>query len=214
MVLGTLDAAGTAIEEHEVSTDIVEKIDKSLLTRADVDNILSSHPLRPKRWDDYVLENHWTDLEIEAHWHKFPYVIPFALIDRRIIDLAVSFWKEPDDRLLKGYRRLEDIVRKRTGCEKHGNKLFNQVFSISNGLLKWKNVEDGEQAGRLDLFRGAYGAYRNARAHRELEGGSEADFLNEFLLLNHLYRLESEAVDVTAIKNSCPTRKSPESASS
>ena len=204
VVLGTLDAVGTDIDEHEVAPDIIKKINESLLTAADIDNVLSSRPVRPKRWDHYILDNHWNGLEIDAHWHKFPYVIPFALIDCRITDLAISFWKEPDDRLMKGYRRLEDIVRKRTGCELHGNKLFGQVFSVKNGMLKWKNANNGEQAGRLDLFKGTYGAYRNARAHRELDGRNEADLLNEFLLLNHLYRLESEAVDVIRDKQQLP----------
>ena len=47
-------------------------------------------------------------------------VVPFAIVDGRLVDLALSFWEEPDHRLVTGYRRLEDIVRERTGLQEHG----------------------------------------------------------------------------------------------
>jgi len=53
-------------------------------------------------------------------WREFPPVIPFAIIDGRIIDLPMSFWGNPNDRLLSGYRRLEDIVRERTDINEYG----------------------------------------------------------------------------------------------
>jgi hypothetical protein len=119
-------------------------------------------------------------------------VIPFAIIDARIIDLAISFWKDPDDKLLKGYRRLEDAIRKRTSLDEHGTKLFSQTFAGNNPKLTWDHIDDGERAGRANLFTGAYMAHRNPRAHRELESDRDGQ-LAEFLLLNHLFRLEKEA---------------------
>jgi hypothetical protein len=53
-------------------------------------------------------------------------------------------------------------------------------------------LDEGEQGGRVNLFTGTYLAYRNPRAHRELEEYAN-DQLNEFLLLNHLYLLEKES---------------------
>ena len=113
-------------------------------------------------------------------------------VDGRIIDLATSFWEGPDERLLIGYRRLEDIVRKRTGINEHGAKLFSQAFGGPSAKLGWKDLDGGERAGRASLFTAAFMAYRNPRAHREVEGDAN-DQLAEFLLLNHLYRLEKNS---------------------
>jgi hypothetical protein len=109
-----------------------------------------------------------------------------------MFDLAIRFWEGPDDRLMMGYRRLEDIVRKRTAIDEHGVKLFSQAFSGPKAKLGWKDLDESEQAGRVHLFTGTYLAYRNPRAHRELEEYAN-DQLNEFLLLNHLYLLEKES---------------------
>ncbi len=108
------------------------------------------------------------------------------------MDLALSFWENSDDKLLKRYRRLEDIIRERTGIDEHGVKLLSKAFSGTTPRLSWKDVDDGERAGRANLFTAAYMAHRNPRAHRELKTDS-VEQLSEFLLLNHLYRLEKES---------------------
>ena len=94
-----------------------------------------------------------------------------------------------------GYRRLEDIVRKRTGLDQHGAKLFSQAFNPTGGALTWNAVDDGERAGRMQLFTGTYSAQRNRRAHVEM-GSHAEELLTEFLLLNHLYRLEKDSVQI------------------
>jgi hypothetical protein len=119
-------------------------------------------------------------------------VIPFAIIDSRLLDLARSFWDDPDDKLLKGYRRLEDIIRERTGLTEHGFRLLSKAFVGDTARLQWTGMNSGEKAGRGNLFSGAYGAHRNPRAHPELKS-EHAEQLREFLLLNHLYHLEKEA---------------------
>jgi hypothetical protein len=106
--------------------------------------------------------------------------------------LAISFWDGPDDKLLTGYRRLEDIVRKRTGIDEHGVNLFSQSFVIDAAKLGWKDIDNSEQKGRGLLFTAAYMAYRNRRAHQELNEYAHHQ-LAEFLLLNHLYILEKES---------------------
>ena len=111
-----------------------------------------------------------------------------------IMDLALDFWSRPDNSLLVGYRRLEDIVRERTTIEHHGSKLFSHAFNPDDGPLTWERVDNGERAGRMQLFTGTYNAHRNRRAHKELREHPE-ELLGEFLLLNHLYCLEQEAVE-------------------
>ncbi len=66
-----------------------------------------------------------------------------------------------------------------------GTKLFSQAFNPGDGALTWKDADNGELAGRMQLFTGTYAAHRNPRAHREPKGRS-AELLREFLLLRKL----------------------------
>ena len=194
-VLGVLHAVGAEIDEFDVYPHIIKRIDETALTTEDISKVVSSRAVRPQRWRDYVLKRHWTDYEIDAQWHRFPQVIPFAVIDRRIMDLAISFWDGPDDTLMNGYRRLEDTIRKRIDSENYGARLFDEAFSLNGGKLKWMDAPDRAHAGRLNLMKGTFSSYRNVRAHRNSEDIDDADLLAEFLLLNQMYRLEGEAVD-------------------
>lgn len=193
-VLQLLDAHGAEIDEYEVDQDLIDRLDYSSLTQSDIDKLDDARAVQPTRWYDYVFED---DREIKDNgrlWREFNPIIPFAIIDSRIVDLAISFWEGPDDKLLTGYRRLEDIVRNRTDIDEHGAKLFSRVFQGPEAKLGWKDIEKGEHAGRVSLFTGAFMAYRNPRAHRELEHNTHNQ-LTEFLLLNHLYILEKESCD-------------------
>lgn len=193
-VLEVLEAHGVEIEEYEVSPEVIERLDTSSLTVADLEAINAAKPVRPRRWRDYIIEERPGKNRDTTPWRDFPLVIPFAIIDSRIADLAMSFWEGPDDRLMTGYRRLEDIVRQRTKIDEHGTKLFSQAFAPNGGRLTWKDASDAERAGRMELFTGAYKAYRNRRAHRESKDGSDK-LLTEFLLLNHLFLSERESTE-------------------
>jgi len=194
-VLQILDSHGATIIEHDVAHSLLDKIDYSALTKSDLERVENMSPVRPSRWHDYVSERDFERAREGTLWREeFPAVMPFALIDARIMDLALDFWNSPDNSLLVGYRRLEDIVRKRTAIKQHGAKLFSQAFNPGEGTLTWEHVDDGERAGRMQLFTGTYGAHRNRRAHRELRTRS-GELLAEFLLLNHLYCLERDAVE-------------------
>lgn len=142
-----------------------------------------------------MFKGDWSKRESGEVWQNFPAVIPFAIIDTRIVDLAMNFFERPDENLLTAYRRLEDIVRKRAGSREHGSRLFNEVFLSRATKLGWNELEPGEQDGRASLFTAAYKAHRNPRAHREL-GQQSGSQLSEFLLLNHLYLLERQARDL------------------
>jgi hypothetical protein len=185
------------IEEYEVPSDFLERLDNSALTFRDIENINNKRPIRPTRWYEYIFSEHQVMKNDMTLWKEFPPIIPFSIIDTRIIDLAISFWENPDNNLLRGYRRLEDIVRRRTSLHESGAKLFSKAFNSSPPILSWQDLEDdGERAGRAQLFTGAYSAHRNRRAHRE-EGYSDSNNqLAEFLLLNHLFCLESTANDL------------------
>lgn len=192
-VLSLLEAHGAEIVEYDVSAELIERGEYSALLQSDLESLKSVKPVRPSRWHDYVFEEHW-DPDQRMLWREFPPVIPFAIVDRRLTDLALAFWKNPNDSLLTGYKRLEDTLRERIGSRAHGTRLLSEAFGKEQSKLTWKDLDPSEQTGRAHLFAGAFMAFRNRRAHREIRHDSESE-LTEFLLLNQLYRLEEEAIE-------------------
>jgi hypothetical protein len=194
-VLQLLDAHGVDIEEYDVSADVIERVDFSALRQRDLHAIDKARPIRPTRWYDYIIDERFERGDYARLWQEFNPVIPLAIVDARITDLAMRFYQAPDDCLGKGYRRLEDLVRTRINSEQHGAKLFQEAFLGEDAKLSWPRKTVAERAARCSLFISAYGAFRNPRAHRELESDSHEQTM-EFLLLNHLYSLEQKAVEV------------------
>jgi len=190
--LQLLEAHGVELEEVEVSADLIERLDDSALTVGDVERINTTRPVRPRRWHDYILDDDRYSTSRGRVWREFRPVIPYAIIDDRLIDLVLAFWDDPDAKLVTGYRRLEDLVRERTGLSGHGAQLLSAAFLGEKSTLAWDGVSESEQRGRGNLFTGAFMAHRNPRAHQELKADAEAQ-LRELLLLNHLYVLEREA---------------------
>ncbi len=193
-VLQLLEAHGVEIDEVVVKPNIFERIDLSALTQADIRAIERAKPVRPQRWHDYILDREERRGENKLLWRDFPPVIPFSIVDPRIIDLALTFWDDPDKRIITAFRRLESQIRARTGSEEHGSKLMAQALLSDVPKLKWPGLGSGEQRARCQLFSAAFATYRNPRSHREIEEGPEEQ-LAEFLVVNELYRLEKIAVD-------------------
>lgn len=200
-----LQAAKLEVEEIEVTHEVVERLGASALTQADLDQIETSAPRRPTRWYDYVYAIYDNEHGEACVWGRFDSVMPFGILDPRLVDLALDFHEAPDRVLLDGFRRLEDQIRDRTGIVEHGAKLFSQAFAGDDSRLVWKVpqsarstkpglIDKGEQSGRVQLFTGAYQAFRNPRAHRT-PSHSAAEALSEFLILNQLFRFEAEAVE-------------------
>lgn len=181
------------IEEVEVERAVLDRLDASGLSAKDLETIDAAEPVRPMRIYDYIYDAMGPASSLGMHWSRFPAVLPFSIIDKRIADLALRFLAEPSDTLLKGFRRLEDTVRQRTESQEHGAKLFSQAFQGDEAKLVWQEALPSEVVGRVNLFTGAYMAHRNPRAHREIREDMTA-LLSEFLLLNHLFKLEANAV--------------------
>lgn len=171
---------------------MLDRLDQSALTSEDLKTVLNTKPRQPNRVYDFIREQHFTAARKGTLWDDVSPTVPFALIDPRLFELSISFSERPDEALLAGYRTLEDRVRERTKIKDHGQGLFSKAFREPDAPLHWKGIDDGERIGRVNLFTGAYMAHRNPRAHRR---GSQPtkSLLSEFLLLNHLFRLEGEA---------------------
>ena len=193
LVLQMLLTHGCEIDEVEIDESVMARLDHSCLTGADVDAVVAAHPVRPTRWAEYILDRHYKGHRDGSFWREIEPVVPYALIDTRIFDLALAFKKNPNDAISAGYRRLEELLRERTGSSEHGHKLITKAFVGDRSSLYWNLRDQGEHEGRANLFRGAFLAHRNPRAHRVLDRDLHLE-LGEFLLLNTLFGLEKSAV--------------------
>lgn len=188
------------VEEFIVDESYFDRLERSALLGSDIDLTEHGRPVRPKRLYDYVRD--YVDDKVEIapdNSRYYPSMVPFHLIDRRIKDLAVEFRGNEDKVIFSAFRRLEEIVRKRTGLLGDGAALFAKAFLSEPAVLTWDVPDKGEIKGRANLFSAVYMAFRNARAHREVNSG-ESRALREFLLVNELYRLESEAMTLEEIE--------------
>lgn len=190
-VLNLLRNYTDSINEYIVSKSVFERISNSSLTVKDLEYINSINPVRPARW----YESAYTHKERERSiFSEFPLTIPMALLDPRLIELALDFSKNPDSAIMGAYRKLESIVRERTGLHNESStRLLKKAFQVNDSILHWKDLNSGESIGRASLFSDIFMAYRNNRAHQE-PCHNLSDDIREFMLINQLFILESEAV--------------------
>nr|WP_034426145.1 TIGR02391 family protein [Acinetobacter sp. ANC 3789] len=198
-----LATALSLLEKHQIETEEIlvnsktlNKLNHSSLSDVDIDSLFRQEIIRPIRLHDYIYPFRTEVSEVYNTKRYYPLELPYSIIDDRIFDLALLFKQDPDSALLKAYKRLEDILRERTGLLKdHSTKLFSQAFQGENALLTWKVPDSAEIKGRVNLFTGTYMAFRNARAHREKDENLVHQY-REFLLINELYLLEKEAISI------------------
>lgn len=200
------------IDEYDVDPTFLQKLDSSNLLRADLMALDKARAVRPLRYLDYV---HSHDLNLESKQknnkflnENFPTTMPFGILDDRLTDLALKFPSDPDGSILTAYRRLEDIVKDRTGIKgESGARLFSAAFLGKVSPLHWNDDDPSEQVGKGNMFTAIFGAYRNPRSHRESSHDQEQS-LREFLLINELFLLEKVAIKRTAKSIANEKRKS------
>tara|TARA_R110000787_G_C13431900_1_gene445655 strand:+ start:267 stop:1097 length:831 start_codon:yes stop_codon:yes gene_type:complete len=190
-VLNLLRQYTDNINEYIIPKSIFERISSSSLTVKDLEYIDNIERVRPARWYDSA----YLYKECEHNvFSEFPLTIPMALLDTRLIELALNFNTSPDNAIMSAYRKIETIVRERTGLEHESStKLFAKAFQGDDSVLYWENLDSGESKGRASLFASVFMAYRNNRAHQEPRHNLSDD-IREFMLINQLFILESESV--------------------
>jgi hypothetical protein len=187
------------INEYGISSSTFNRIDDSCLLISDIKEIEMLEPVFPYRIHQYLYPFGFGDLDDPKQYQKlqkeFPRIVPLRFVDSRIIDLALKITVQPDPTLMSAYRRLEEIIRQRAGFEGDviGAKLFTRAFRGENAPLCWENIGTAEREGRAAMFEGVYMAFRNRRAHHELQLSLD-EGIREFLLVNELFVLESQAV--------------------
>lgn len=189
-VLALLHMHEIEIEQVTVMPDVLWRLNESGLTDADV-ALVKAQIGTDGPWSQYVFEHHWDGARDRTLWQHARIGIPWGLIEPRIMDLALSFRADADAALMKAYRRLESEVRRRTGLEGQGERLFSAAFLQKNAPLHWPNVSAGAVEGRGTIFTGTFKALRNDRMHEEPLKPER--LLHEFMLINELFWLEREA---------------------
>lgn len=190
--LALLHRHGAETDEILIDKALMKRLDLSGLTTRDCAWIDAAERVRPSNYPMYIRERHQEPMYDGTLWTEFDRVIGFGNVDPRLIDLALDFFSDPDGKLINGYRRLESLVRERTGLKGQGVKLFALAMHTETGPLTWEVADAGELSGRLNLFTGAFMALRNPRVHDE---DHLFDPVIEFNTLNLLYRLEAQAID-------------------
>ncbi len=191
-VLSLFEVFKIEVDEIEVEEGIIQRIDNSCLTVEDIERVVESKPKLPNRVYDYLLKKDWDSKDNERTWTYFKPIIPYSILDKRLSDLAISFWDSPDEKIMTAYRRFEDILRKRTGLTESSVALITKTYRGEEAKLHWDGIEKGEAEGRIQLMIGTFMAYRNPRAHKE-EKHSDEYYLQEFMQINHIYKLEGNS---------------------
>lgn len=182
------------IEEYRVDAKFMHRLEVAALLQSDLDWLSTTDPVRPQAWHDYIYAiQRGASTNANGLSQHYPVAIPYALVDQRIMDLAIDFENDPDKALASAYRRLEQGVRERTQIAESGYKLFSRAFQGANSPLTWSVPDNNEANSRASLFTSVFGAFRNARMHREIPQ-SPQEALREFLLVNELFLLEQQAV--------------------
>ena len=107
-VLALLSQYTQNIGEYIVPVSIFERLDECKLTFKDIKQIFSIDELRPARWYDQIVYHSEDNPDV---FHEFPLTLPLALIDDRLIKIALTFSENPDNAILNAYRKIESIVK-------------------------------------------------------------------------------------------------------
>lgn len=188
------------LDEVEVDTACLRRLNDAALTAADLKQIRHGRVVQPSRLYDYQRNARPGQETPDGVYRRFPVTIPYRILDKRLLDLALKFLKDSDSAILTAWRRLEDVVRARSGVDEHGTKLFSRAFGGNRAPLRWPDVvHDNEVIGRVQMFTGAYMAYRNPQAHAERADDANAEaMLVPFLTVNQLFLLERKALAAPA----------------
>jgi len=109
----------------------------------------------------------------------------------------------------EAYKCLNNIVKGKSGLDKDGQDLMNQVFSTKKPVLKLNKLKTesdiDEQLGYMLIFGGCMTGIRNPRAHEHRLRDSPDGALEMLAWANHLMRAVAKAKRVRKPKKALTT---------
>ncbi|AXY57083.1 TIGR02391 family protein [Acinetobacter chinensis] len=182
-----------AVDEINISEKLMKKINHSSLPDTDIEIMLKTEVVRPTNIYEYIYEIYKTTEYQVTNDRYYPTELPYHLIDSQILDLALKFNDDPNRSIFNAFIRLENIVQNRINSDKHSSALFEYAFCSENRPLICKNEDKRASQATGRIFPNIYKAFRNEHAHNEVSKPLKT-LMREFLLINELYILESEAI--------------------
>jgi len=181
-VIRLLQHRSVELDEVSVSKKIFLKIQGCKLDDKDLMMIEETPYIRPRTLGDYVYNiGEFTDDEIQK---VFPTTLSWAIIDSRILDLALCLDQGDSSAVLSGFNRLETILKDR--CPSNVKTLKDAAAFIFTGV----NRSDSSSAAEK-FVTAVYTLFRNIRAHEE-SNFSRSEDIRCFMLLNELYLIEKQ----------------------
>ncbi len=187
------------VEEVLVTGELLTRLDENRLTQEDLKLVVHAPFVRPTRIYDYRSDGlQHRDGPAELLRRQFQPVVPWFILDCRLVELAVVLKQDPDKAVFGAFRKLESHVKRR--CElpiaTSGVEVFKKAFRGTGAILTWPGLPRSEMEGRAQLFEAAFMTYRNPLAHREDERDHVRAY-REFFVANELFLLEAEAVEAS-----------------
>jgi uncharacterized protein (TIGR02391 family) len=134
-------------------------------------------------------------IETQADFANFRLarLLPRELLHPQIAD---PVWRafmrgEIDVAIFQAMKAVEVAVRKASKSDDSlvGVKLMRAAFHPETGALTDAKADPGERQGRMDLFAGAIGSYKNPQSHRDVNLDDPAEGIELVLFASHLLRI-------------------------
>ena len=142
-----------------------------------------------------VLSRRARKMETSAEFANFKVgrLLPKEVLHARIADRVWGAFMrgEFDSAAFQAMKGVEVAVRTAAclGAGDIGSTLMRKAFAVEDGPLTDMTAEKGERVGRMDLFAGAIGSYKNPHSHRDVNLDNPYEAIEIIFLANHLLRL-------------------------
>ncbi len=206
--VSVLEMLGTKLFEVDVDIGVMRRIERHALSDSDVDIFFDRKVRRDSAF------RYARDLPVAPVFTSGKWPIPIGHLDQRLVPNVINILKNADSwsaELANAYAIVEDAIRHKvnsTGFDASklvGVRLIKAAFGEPRngnvpeiiGCLEWIGLSQNETWGRSFIYRGAFQAFRNKRAHNIVSDNLVQDFA-ELFLVNMMLSMEKDASPVAS----------------